>query len=200
MTKRQQRSVWAALGPVLGLCLASGGCTWDSQYGRTMTSKENTVAYGPRVMASQPAPAPTATASAQPEKPGKIHNLFAALGLRTKSPQPQAKVIQPGEEIQWSVQTAEVQPGQVNGGRASVGPDGSVVVGPYGTYKLAGMTQTQASSALQRQLSPYLKNPNATVRVYASPDSAPVEHVPVVTVPEPTNEVIWRTARPNFGR
>src|SRR5262245_37355048 len=53
-------------------------------------------------------------------------------------------VVAPRQELAWSVETADRLPHRVSHGQAVVGPDGSLVVGPYGTVLVAGLTVDQA--------------------------------------------------------
>src|SRR5208337_1423320 len=69
---------------------------------------------------------------------------------------PEHVVLQPGMEIQWQAHPAQEQPGQVRQGRTTVGPDGAVAIGPYGSCTVAGLDLTQATAALEKHLAVYM--------------------------------------------
>jgi hypothetical protein len=82
-------------------------------------------------------------------------------------------VLNPGVEIQWQAQTARVQPGQVTSGKGMVGPDGTVVLGPYGICKVGGLSLDKATTAVEQHLADYMKAP--AVRLSALvPSSQPM--------------------------
>jgi hypothetical protein len=92
-------------------------------------------------------------------------------------------VLDQGMEIQWQVQTAQDQPGQVTSGKALIGPDGTVVVGPYGTCKVAGLTLGQATLAFEQQLAPYMKAPSVQLSTAVAAGSYD------------TSDLAWRPAQ-----
>jgi hypothetical protein len=93
--------------------------------------------------------------------------------VATPTPSGQVQIIlDQGMEIQWQVQTAQDQPGQVKSGKGLIGPDGTVVVGPYGTCKVAGLTLDKATLAFEQQLAPYMKAPSVQLSTALSTPSA----------------------------
>jgi hypothetical protein len=68
-------------------------------------------------------------------------------------------VLRAGTEVQWSVQSATAQPNRLMAGRAVVGPDGTIELGPYGSVKVAGLTYRQAKTAVAKQVGTYVANP-----------------------------------------
>lgn len=62
------------------------------------------------------------------------------------------------------VETAAAQ--QISGEHA-VGPDGMVSLGAYGKVMIVGMTQQQASSAIEAHLANYLDRPKVSVDIFA---------------------------------
>lgn len=80
----------------------------------------------------------------------------------------QQRLIQPGMEVHWVVNTSKEQPGQVRSGKTLVGPDGTMVVGPYGTCKVAGLTIDGAGAALEKHLAAYMKSPSVRLSAAAS--------------------------------
>ncbi len=93
-----------------------------------------------------------------------------------------AVVIAPGMEIEWHIKTAHDKPNAIHSDRSVVGPDGTIVLGPYGSCKVGGMTPAQARIAIEKHLSAYLRGPSVAV---------------ATQVPPPANgEVAWRPASP----
>ncbi|MCI0376169.1 MAG: polysaccharide biosynthesis/export family protein [Gemmataceae bacterium] len=100
---------------------------------------------------------------------------FKPGGFRlAKQPTPK---LRPGTELQWSLQTTDDKPGVVKTGQATVGPDGSVVFGPYGTLQLGGMDLAQATNAVEKQIAPFV--PGAKVLLTA-------------TLPVSSQDLAWR--------
>jgi len=89
-------------------------------------------------------------------------------------------LLSPGMEVQWQVQAPQNQPGQVNGGKGMVGPDGTMDVGPYGSCQVAGLTLNQATGALEKHLAEFINSPNVRLNL-------PVQIDPT--------EIAWRPAR-----
>src|SRR5262249_20267109 len=94
-------------------------------------------------------------------------------------------LLNPGMEIHWQVATAQNQPGQVSKGTGLIGPDGTMVIGPYGTCKVAGMTLQQAGTALEQQLAAYMRSP--TIQLSA-------------VLPASQTDLAWRSARIDAGQ
>ena len=93
-------------------------------------------------------------------------------------------VLDQGMVVYWDAQPARTEPGQVKRGTAVVGPDGGLVVGPYGSCKVAGLTIDQAQNALAQHLSVYMATPRVRLSMTAAADS---------TTPEAT-DTAWRSA------
>ena len=72
-------------------------------------------------------------------------------------------VIMPQSFVYWSIQATEGLPNKLMTGQSLVGPEGMMELGPYGAVKVTGLNVDQARSAVQRQLSKYLKNPQVTL-------------------------------------
>jgi hypothetical protein len=135
----------ASLVCLVCLCASAAGCQTPSKLAALFSRKETTVAM------TRPQNQPT---PGQPT-PGQAQVLLDA-----------------GMEVQWRVQTAEDQPGQVTSGQALVGPDGTVVVGPYGTCKVAGLSLDQATIALEQHLATYMKTPSVQLSATVSTNLA----------------------------
>lgn len=122
--------------------------------------------------------------------------------------QPQAQfTLVPGAEIHWEAKPARDEPGQVTSGTAPIGPDGTIVVGPYGTCLLAGLNMSQATMALEKHLAPYLKSPSVQLSAVMPSNAAPGAIVPVnattttlpapAPTPTPDAGVSFRSTRAN---
>ena len=68
-----------------------------------------------------------------------------------------------GMELQWSVQSPSAPSNRNMGGKAIVGPDGSIELGPYGSVHVAGLTDGQAKTAVVNHLSTYVPDPQVTL-------------------------------------
>jgi polysaccharide export outer membrane protein len=68
---------------------------------------------------------------------------------------------------QVSVQLAQSAGEQQIQGEALVGPDGSVILGTYGSVYVAGMTLAEAKLAIEDHLSQFLEQPEVSVDVFA---------------------------------
>jgi polysaccharide export outer membrane protein len=66
-----------------------------------------------------------------------------------------------------SLQLGETVGQQQIAGEHLVGPDGKVSLGTYGKVFVAGMTQEEAKTAIETQLSKQLENPEVSVEIYA---------------------------------
>lgn len=85
-----------------------------------------------------------------------------------------------GMEMQWSVQSATAPANRSMAGKAVVGPDGTVELGPYGSVRVAGLTEQQAQTAVANHVRPYLGDPRVTlIPVFATTGGAPVQATPV---------------------
>jgi protein involved in polysaccharide export with SLBB domain len=71
----------------------------------------------------------------------------------------QSVLLRAGAELRWSVESATARSSRWMSGRAVVGPDGTIELGPYGTVQVAGLTVRQARIAVTNHLSTYLANP-----------------------------------------
>ena len=119
--------------------------------------------------------------NAAPQPAAKMHPAMAATPLKPALEQGASGFLKPGAQIEWTCQNAQQTPGQVTSGKAHVGPDGSIVLGPYGTCQVGGLSLAQATMAIERHLSPYISRPNVRLSTMMPPSSTP-------------NEVLWRSA------
>jgi hypothetical protein len=109
-------------------------------------------------------------------------NVFAANKPTTypvtvmSSPRPEIVTtpfrLDPGSEIHWQAQTAHVEPGQVTQGTGMIGPDGTVVLGPYGTCNVGGMTLDRANRVVEQHLASYLDTPTVRLSAVVTTDQA----------------------------
>lgn len=74
-------------------------------------------------------------------------------------------LIQPKHELFWIVEGGEMPPNASMSGKAVVGPDGTIVLGPYGTFAVANMSVEQAKSAIAKKLTAYVQNPKVTLTI-----------------------------------
>jgi len=125
----------------LGFCAFVGGCA------STSASRDN-VASGSGSHTSLRSPALSqgedATASRSAARPADM-------------------VWRQGMEVQWSVQSPTAPANRSMAGRAIVGPDGTIELGPYGTVHVAGLTDHQAKTAVANHLSAYVTDAQVTV-------------------------------------
>ena len=76
---------------------------------------------------------------------------------------PHSRQITPQTFVYWSIQATDGLPNKLMTGQSLVSPEGMIELGPYGSVRVAGMNSEQARSAVERQLSRYLKNPKVTL-------------------------------------
>lgn len=71
----------------------------------------------------------------------------------------------PGQNVEWSIESLgdTQQPKMM--GQAVVGPDGRIILGPYGEHKISGLSVQQAAARLERDLQTQVKKP----RVHLQP-------------------------------
>jgi hypothetical protein len=118
----------------------------------------------------------------------------SAVGL-ARQPTPQTQtVLDPGMEVRWQVRTAKDEPGQVNVGLGIIGPDGTMVIGPYGACRVAGLNVNQATTAVEKHLADYLKAPKVQLTL-----AGPQPGLETISVQRPAREanlapVTWRGA------
>lgn len=93
-----------------------------------------------------------------------------------------------GQEVVWTVENPPADPRFVRSGRSLVGPDGTMVVGPYGTCAVAGLTPTQAARQIEAHLKKEMKSPRVLVQVIPSFRTGPA-----------TAQSGWRKSSHSFG-
>jgi polysaccharide export outer membrane protein len=132
------RTGWvsAAVTAVLVSCAATGGC---NTFPLSSLATE----------ASQGAPVARA---AGPQQGTGLAQVGATMG-----------VLQPRTEVIWAIEAGE--PRSRMGGPATVGPDGTVALGPYGTFQVAGLSVDQARVRIERQLARQVRNPKVELRL-----------------------------------
>jgi polysaccharide export outer membrane protein len=92
-------------------------------------------------------------------------------------------LVRPGMELTWDLQTQQQQPGLVRAGRGVVGPDGALVLGPYGTCQVAGQTLEQARRSVEKHLANWVQNP--------------MVHLSAALPSTTSGEIAWRPAAAN---
>jgi polysaccharide biosynthesis/export protein len=98
----------------------------------------------------------------------------------------EAALIVPGTELAWEIETTQERPDLVRSGRGVVGPDGTLVLGPYGPCPVAGQSLQQARIGLEKYLSAHVKKP--TVRLSTLLSEAP------------SREIAWRAVGSNSAQ
>ena len=83
-------------------------------------------------------------------------------------------VLEGGMVVYWDAQPARIEPGQVRSGTAAIGPDGNLVLGPYGTCKIAGISIDRAQKALEQHLAAYMARPRVHLSMTATPDAGDI--------------------------
>ncbi len=97
----------------------------------------------------------------------------------------------PKMELTWAILSDQTK---TMGGPAQVGPDGTVVIGPYGQFKVAGLTLTQATHVIEEGIRKYPPNtPNTHVQLQLAGSTYPTSMNPgpgaVAMTPMPANTV-----------
>lgn len=85
------------------------------------------------------------------------------------------------DTLHWSIELAVVPPGTVLSGEGTIGPDGSLELGPYGQVVVAGQTLDKARTSIGNQLAHYVKDPRVTLRQVAGQGQT-----------SSTTQVVWR--------
>ncbi len=169
MQHRRTGWVSAAVAAVLVSCAAGSGC--------------NTIPF-----------------SAPPAERGNDASVARAAGpqqgggLRTVAATP--GVLRPRTEVVWFIETPGSPP---SGGPATVGPDGSLDLGPYGQFPVAGLTADQARARIERQLGRQYRNPKVQLRLsevtpaadWGSSTPAPQQQ-PARQAPAQAVKSVWR--------
>ena len=119
-----------------------------------------TAASLPSPLTHQP-PSLTSTPPSPSSTPAALRG--PSLPIAREQIVPLSGPVQPGMELKWAIRSPVDQPGVVRAGKSVVGPDGTMMVGPYGTCKVAGLTLAQATIEVETQLSPYVKQPHVVM-------------------------------------
>jgi polysaccharide export outer membrane protein len=121
----------ASIAAVLASCIAGVGCsTFPHAAALTGDGRRGQEAPVAQFRAVRPNP---------DDAPARFTRVAATEG-----------VLQPRTQVRWSL--AASSPRDTMGGSATVGPDGTLEIGPYGHYQVAGLTVEQARAHLERQL------------------------------------------------
>jgi polysaccharide export outer membrane protein len=137
-----RRSGRELAGYFLLCALFAGGCQSTGTLG-SMLSRDGSAAH----------PAPTASA---PKAQPTANNV----------------VLAPGMEIEWHIKAAQEGPGLVRMDKSTIGPDGVLVLGPYGSCKVGGLTLAQARVMLEKHLAQYIRGPAVTIGTQVPADVA----------------------------
>jgi polysaccharide export outer membrane protein len=96
----------------------------------------------------------------------RLTSAEAAAGVldHLRSPAAQPATLAPRTTVAWSIDSgSEHTP--IMGGKGLIGPDGTLILGPYGSVRVAGLTILQAESAIERHLAAYVFNPRVRLTV-----------------------------------
>ena len=137
----------SSLSRIASVALIVGVLTTGCQ---TMSSRKSAV---PPNDALLPQPTPPSW-----EVPGKTTSYFPA--------QPDLKLAR-GMEVKYAITTDQQKQAPAVSGPAQIGPDGTMVIGPYGQFKVEGLTVAQACQLIEKQLQPHLPNPHVQMVVSA---------------------------------
>jgi hypothetical protein len=112
--------------------------------------------------------------------------------LTRTSYRPAEVIVREGMELQWAVQSPSAPANRSMGGKAVVGPDGSIELGPYGSVHVAGLSLRQAKAAVTNQLGQYVADAQVTL--------VPVSMAsPMMTEQSgsyPVNQTAWHPYQP----
>jgi polysaccharide export outer membrane protein len=188
MLNRRTGRLTAGLAIALGLCAAGGGCS---------ILPHSTQAPGDGQTVAQNAAAARTPADGNS---GTITRVALA-----------TPVLQPRTQLQWSIRSAET--GKSMAGGAVVGPDGTIVLGPYGAFQVAGLTVDQARRRIEQQLAPHVRGPQVQIALAElaradwrpAPQVAPVAQAQLAQVTPPVHPgqivraqsqtSVWRAAQ-----
>jgi polysaccharide biosynthesis/export protein len=97
-----------------------------------------------------------------------------------------APPLAPRTVVAWSIESYYHQPTRVLAGQDTVGPDGTLRLGPYGTVQVSGLTPAEAKKAIEQHVAGYVREPHVSVTA-----SQPAELRTVsAEVGEPRNEIL----------
>lgn len=82
----------------------------------------------------------------------------------------------PKMEVTWTIISDQQK---YMTGPSTVGPDGTVVIGPYGSFQVGGMTVAQASMVIEKGIRQHL--PNSRVQLQLAAGAMPAAHAPGTT-------------------
>jgi hypothetical protein len=81
-------------------------------------------------------------------------------------PQQPNATLAPKMELAWYIYSGQQSNSPVMAGQSQVGPDGTLLIGPYGQYQVGGLTVAQASQVIQSGVRQYQPNtPNSRVQL-----------------------------------
>jgi polysaccharide export outer membrane protein len=149
MSKGRRVQTRTGLVLVLSLCMFSTGCG-------LFTSSRSSTSNRPAQVANQ-----------VPHEPAREH-AKSATARAAFTP----LVIEPRQELFWTLEATQMPPNSSMNGKALVGPDGTIVLGPYGTFQVANMTVEQARAVIEKQIAAYVQNPKVTLTIVSAATAA----------------------------
>lgn len=172
---------WVILLPILAVSALSGGCVTTSNPWAHVPDRDAPVLPAGAV---DPKPAVFPTGFSEPASAPR-HSAAKAPTTKHTTMRPPAGTLSRGQEVLWLIENAPSTPGLIRSGRSHIGPDGTMVVGPYGTCQVAGLTEAQAAHKLESVLKSQVRNPR--VRLVASRSENMV------------HQAAWRKSTTGFG-
>src|SRR5262245_21434947 len=107
---------------------------------------------------------------------------FKATAAASPAPQTPTSILAPRTSVVWSVRSADAQPVAKMRGEDTVGPNGSIELGPYGSVNVAGLSIAQARLLMEQHLVKYLKDPKVTLDIRAATNPVVHDSTPAITV------------------
>lgn len=109
----------------------------------------------------------------------------------------------PHSVVAWSIDCGPAQPQGSLSGQDLVGPDGKIVLGPYGAVAVSGLTAEQAQLAIQQHVSRYVGDARVTVRLVQASSPVAIERPVAVRssnvapVAYPPDRLAWQSSAGN---
>lgn len=181
MTHGRRATLLAQLAVVTALGVCGTGCQTSA-----LTATGGEALRTARLAELDPgytAPAPTATPESAPTPPPAFDERLLEPPPTVRGVNPAHErnvepgggatrmVLTPNTQLSWSIESRAAQGPPMNGSDV-IHPDGHISLGPYGKLRVGGMTPDQASQAIARHVSRWVRSPH--VRLKAS-QRRPVE-------------------------
>lgn len=107
---------------------------------------------------------------------------FKAVAADSRPQETPSTSLAPRMSVVWSVRSADGQPVAEMRGEGTVGPNGSIELGPYGSVAVAGLPIAEARSLMEHHLARYLKDPKVSLDIAVGSSAAVHDSTPAITV------------------